>query len=563
MNALSNLRCVMKIRTCGAFWYKAAVSLSYPTDKAHDPLQQGLLTIDRPKPFGRTLEIPLGRSGRIPTLIFASEKDQRHRQLTVCYGVWRRCVTLRVSTDAIYTAWWTALETAYMSLQLKQISRTLPSNINAQPEMELQEREGVNGTKEATMFDAVMKNEVPLLEVSTPTSALHDSYRDSWQSDEDPDELVVVGSTTEFTANLGAESSEFTTDMEAMKNARIWNVDHATCRPRDMAPSGACSDGGASSWIGSDVLGYLPGDLRDVMESCSSDSANSYSTNSSLASSVRDHLPSEVFDLLESCPIPTECVSSDSDEDSQCCSFNRDFAYALPHGENLFHRGYLRDSKSVKLSTSGSDVSVGESMAPTEDTTTVSTATASTRRDALDDALAAIEAGETSTAETFALPNRSGSTPFQRLLLRQRWSAKRNARRTGDDVASHSSRERVFTPNRPRRERSYGDDYTCQSGHGNISSPRPRAESTTGSAEGDATNSLTVGRINKARVEEIEEFALRRVSGTARASKKTIVVERITKAWADVARFAFRPNADIDTNHTDCHQQAVEYAHHN
>ncbi|EGZ20478.1 hypothetical protein PHYSODRAFT_298594 [Phytophthora sojae] len=412
MTVLPDLRCVMKIRTCGPFWHKAAVSLSYPRDKAH----QGLLTIDRPKAIGGALEIPLDRCDRMPTLVFASEKDQYRRQFSVCYGVWRRCVTLRVATDAIYRAWWAALETAYMSLHLKQITRTLATNCN---EVELEETPKV---------DAVMNN-FPLLEVSTPTSAVEINCRDGWQLGEDPDELVVVGSAGEL--KVDATPVVCPNDEHSISSQAVLGV---------AASYGYHSDrDGASSCIGSDVLDFLPGDLRDIMENYSSDSANSYSTTSSLTSSVRDHLPSGVLDLLDNCPIRTNQA-----QNNQSCGFDLFDGGHTRRRENLLYRGYHRESKSAKLSSGGSDASVGGSMAQTEDTTTVSAITSSTGRDALDDALSAIGAG----------------------------------------------------------------------------------------------------RIDKARVEEIEEFASRRVSGSARAFKKTIVVERITKAWTDVARFAFRPDAD-------------------
>ncbi|KAJ8576418.1 hypothetical protein ON010_g2795 [Phytophthora cinnamomi] len=478
----------------------------------------------------------------MPTLVFASDNDQRRRQLTVCYGFWRRCVTLRAATDAIYTAWWAALETAYMSLHLKEMSRAVATTL-----------ESADDAPEGTVM-----NDVPLLEISSPPAAVGVNWRDSWQPCETPDELVLIKSTTGSTAGLGGEPTEELkpvgtptasgpAESEDVNGERSNSIGHAYSHDRECSgwnsseavldTSSPHSNCDPSSVIGSDVLRYLHCDLRDLMDSCSSGSSDSYSTTSSLASSVLSHLPDETTDLLENCPTPTECISTDSGggHDNQFCSFDSDFYVGKcnppRHSENPC------DTKTC------SDMSVGESMAQTEDTSAASTIPEYDGRDALADALSAIEAGETTctTDKNFRLPIHCTSSPFQRLLLRQRWRAKLKVRRPVDDVTcsvrdSQSPYERGALTSEPLRSADNKNDH-CGSYHG-ISTSRPRHEGHVGPPN------LTIGRIDKTRVEEIEDFASRRVSDAARATKKTIVVQRITKAWTDVARFAFRPNAD-------------------
>ncbi|KAG1689448.1 hypothetical protein DVH05_002249 [Phytophthora capsici] len=149
MTPSPDLRCMMKIRSCGFFWYKAAVTLSFPTGNAQDPKQLGQLTISRSKLHGGDLKISLDRCGRIPTYVCSSDTNN---QFTVIYGDRRRCLTIRAATSAIYKAWWSALETAYMSLRLTQMKRALATNFDALPEPEL-EQDDTFGSKLYTAVD--------------------------------------------------------------------------------------------------------------------------------------------------------------------------------------------------------------------------------------------------------------------------------------------------------------------------------------------------------------------------------------------------------------------------
>ncbi|CAH0517632.1 unnamed protein product [Peronospora belbahrii] len=98
----------MKMRTCGLFWYKAIVSLTFITWQRPDP---GLLTIFRPKAFGGRLEIRLRHEAS--SLISVSGKELRHRQIRIRYGRWCQSVTLRAPTSAVFETWWAALENAF------------------------------------------------------------------------------------------------------------------------------------------------------------------------------------------------------------------------------------------------------------------------------------------------------------------------------------------------------------------------------------------------------------------------------------------------------------------
>ncbi|KAG7383254.1 hypothetical protein PHYPSEUDO_003877 [Phytophthora pseudosyringae] len=90
--------------------HKAVISLKLASRLTPDQPQQGVLTIARPKLFGKKVEIPLQPS--TSSLVSVSRKEAHRYQLKIRYGSRLQAVTLRAPTSAIYETWWAALENA-------------------------------------------------------------------------------------------------------------------------------------------------------------------------------------------------------------------------------------------------------------------------------------------------------------------------------------------------------------------------------------------------------------------------------------------------------------------
>jgi hypothetical protein len=492
------------------------LTLSYPEDKAHATTSQGLLTIARPKALGGDLEIPLGRgSGKhMPTVIFASEKDQKRCRFTVCYGFWRRCVTVRAATDALYQAWWAALETAYMSLELKQISRALATNFDVLPEPEPEQESDL---EDISVMNDEMAN-VPLLEYVRSVSDAEADDRESWLSSESPDELVVISSMTDCSSGdelPNKPAVDCTRELDAVEDK---STNKVSGEPRDVKPSALGSSDAnriGDSLIESDVLEHLPSDGRDLMDSSSSNGG--WSTGSSLNSDVVALLPSDLQDMLESCG--SDCSHGDGAQESECCDLSNesfDIVGRRCHDtdDGASSRSEEQPEDSATLPETGGGI-------------------------ILDGVLLTAEAARIrTTRNVFALPFRSTQTPFERLRERQRRRAAMNDpvnHTRGMAPASSTPRNPIdvdsgVLPKRPSKISSFR--------------PYPSAEDVYGPRQEPPT--LVVGRINGAHVEEIEQFASRHVPDADRSPKKTLVIERVTRAWTDVARFAFRPHAVTD-----------------
>ncbi|KAK1931561.1 hypothetical protein P3T76_012890 [Phytophthora citrophthora] len=432
--------------------YKAAVTLSFPTGNAQDPKQLGLLTIDRSKVHGGDLKIPLDRCGRIPTYICTSDTNN---QFTVIYGDRRRCITVRAATTAIYKAWWSALETAYMSLHLIQMKRALATNFDALPEPE-PEQDGANDLMLNTVVD------IPMLQ--SPTSQGGEGC-EVWQSHESSDELIVINSAVmESTSSTTLRSTQlWPHNTKSEDEIDVDDIKKALDESLSSEFSHWSSSDSGGSLIDSEILDSLPNGVSDLMDSCSV--RCSYSSSSS----VVELCPDGVYEFLEDCPTP---------------------------------------STSAKTNLSSSTLSNpinGHRQRSDSDNNTASTAPLTE----LSDALVAVESEKPTTPDALPLSTSSTSTPLERLQVR----IAANRLPSEDGVLTNSCRTDSRATggkdsHRDRPHRPYQHQH------------RPRAE--TSQSDAKSPQSLR---------------------NSTRSWKKTIVIERVTKAWTEVARFAFRPNA--------------------
>ncbi|GMF30543.1 unnamed protein product [Phytophthora lilii] len=524
----------------------AVVSLSYPSTKS----QQGLLTIERLRVHGGTLEIPLGRSARMPTLIFASERDQQRCRFRVSYGLWHRCLTFRLPTPSMYEAWWAALETAYMSLHLEQISRALATNYDTLPKAEPdQETDSELEGDTCSALDVAMNN-VPLLEVVKTRSTVEADGRDSWDSSESPDELIVIPSVTDSMSEVGSGGSAPKTkfDGNALSSVTITDVDSALHEPaaKINLPLDNTSTRSPArredsydtfgSLTDSDIIDSAPKSVRSLMGSYSS--WNSCSTSSTIDSNVCNLFTSDADDLLDSRPMPSNENAVKKAPSSRCSIVSNDLdgSFYMWDGDSVCYREIPRERtrKSKKNGAALND----ENKVHVKDVST-----RSTMADSRDSGYAqpTFQAEKLGSNRASVLPKRSISTPFQRLLTRQKHRTAAKAPRDGS-VGADLTRD---TPSYAKRNAPApaSGNVQHQSRPNWITEFRPHPIAV---AEKLLRQSLVIGRINEGRVNQIEDFASRQVPGMARNAKKTLKIERVTDSWKDVARFAFRPKAPAD-----------------
>ncbi|KAL3660925.1 hypothetical protein V7S43_013941 [Phytophthora oleae] len=367
-----------------------------------------------------------------------------------------------------------------MSLHLIQIKRALATNFDALPEPE-PEQDGVYGS----MLNAAVDN-IPMLQSMSPTPQ-EGGECEGWQSHENPDELVIIDptameSTSKHKLDTCTQLWPHTSTSEDEKDVEI-----------DPDDSLSSDSGGSdlSSLIGSDVFDSLPRDVSDLMDSCSVQL--SYSSSSSLDSSVADFHPDNVCEALKDRPRPS---SPRKTTDNLSCGVSS---------------GPFNDRRQ----RSNSDSNTASTAPLTEPS----------------DALLTVEPDKTTTKDAVASSTSSTSTPFERLQAR---IAVNYPPSNGGVLFTNSSRgdSRATGGSDSRRDRSHGS-YKHQR--------RPRAD--TGRPEARPPQSLVTGRIDEVRVQEVEQFASQCLQSSTRTWKKAIVIERVTKAWTEVARFAFRPNA--------------------
>ncbi|KAG1689449.1 hypothetical protein DVH05_002250 [Phytophthora capsici] len=246
------------------------------------------------------------------------------------------------------------------------------------------------------------------------------------------------------------------------------------------------------------------GSLSSEFSHWSSSDSDSSDLSSLIDSAVFNSLPRDVRDLIDDCSVRS----------------NNDNIAVEPFPDDVEH---LEDRPTSRITTENSSSCALSGPFSTRRQRSNSDSTVSTAPlTAPSDVLLAIEPDKATLKDAFTP---STSTPFGRLQVR---IAAKCPSSSGNSVLMNSCHaDRGATDS--RQDRLHRSDKRQH---------HPRADT-----EARPPQNLIHGRIDQVRVQEVEQFASRRVQSSTRTWKKAIVIERVTKAWTEVARFAFRPNA--------------------